>query len=49
MHQVRLFYHELSYIMSLLMIEVQILVVNSYRSHLGSPEVTNMFLLITHD
>ena len=47
MHQVWLFYHELSYIRLLLMIQVQILVDNINRGHLGSTKVTNRFLLIT--
>ena len=48
-HQVRLFYHELSYIRLLLMIQLQILVGVLDIGHLGSPEVTNRFLLMTHD
>ena len=33
----------------ILMIQIQILVGDFHRGHLGSTEVTNMFLLITHD
>ena len=43
------FYHELSYIRLLLMIQLQILVGVLDIGHLGSPEVTNRFLLMTHD
>ena len=31
------------------MIQVQILVGGIHKDHLGSPEATNRFLLITHD
>ena len=49
MHQVWLFYHELSYIRLLLIFQVQILVGDPHRGNLGSPEITNRFLLIAHD
>ena len=48
-HQVRLFYHELNRVRLLLMHQVLILVSNIHRGHLGSPKVTNRFLLITYD
>ena len=48
-HLVRLFYHVLSYIRLLLMIQEQILVGGLRGGHLVSLEVTNRFLLITHD
>ena len=38
----------MSYIRPLLMIQVQILVGDLHRGYLGSPEVTNRFLLIPH-
>ena len=38
-HQARLFYHELSYIWVLLMIQVQILVGDLHRGHLGSYDI----------
>ena len=40
---------ECRYIRPLPMIRAQILASDLHRAHLGSPEVTNMFLLITHD
>ena len=43
MHQVVLFHRELSYIKLLLMIQMQILVSDVHRDHLGSTEVTNRF------
>ena len=48
-HQVRLFCYESSHIRLLLMIQPQILAGDPHRGHLGSPEVTNRFLPITHD
>ena len=48
-HQVRLFYHEMTYVSLLSMIQVQISVGDLHRGHLRSTEVTNMFLLIAHD
>ena len=38
-HHVRLFYHELSYVRALLMIQVQLLVDDLHRGHLGSYDV----------
>ena len=51
-HQARLFYHELSYVRVLLIIQVQILIGDLHRvirGHMTSSEVTNRFWLITHD
>ena len=42
-------YHKLSYISLLLIIQVQLLIGDLHRGHLGSPEVTSRFLPITHD
>ena len=51
-HQARLFYHKLSYVRVLLMIQVQILIGDLHRvtwGHMTSSEVTNRFWLITND
>ena len=42
-HQARIFYDELNWIRLLLMHQVQILVRDLHRDHLGSPEVTTCF------
>ena len=47
-HQIRSFYHQLSYITLLFIIKVLMLVGDLQRGHLWSTKVTNRFLLIYH-